>query len=218
MTGLLARVGAWLVEPAPTEMPARDTTAVARPHADAAAPEVAVLAPASDVHALACGLALRLTRGPAVVAVWTGESPAAPLSSVPAVGVARRLASALAARDIAVTANGRLVSVALPAGETESAALAERVCATSPSLPVVLGVSGPRGDAWDQALVDRDLVVVHAAGDAIADLTVARLAEQGADAVRLTSPPGPLARALARAGLALPGGLDGLAAAAEAAR
>jgi hypothetical protein len=217
MTPRLARLSAWLVEPAAAGAVA--APARTRPVAAAPPPEVAVLAPAEDAHALAAALALRLTRGPAVIGLWTGDVAAgAVVLALPAIPAARRLAAALAARDLPVArVGGRLVTVALPAGEPAAASAALRLTGAVTAAPVVLAAAGPRGDAWDQVLVDCDLVAVHAADDVLADLAVSRLTEQGADAVRIQSP-GRLTRVLARAGVLVPGGLDVLAPAVRAVR
>jgi hypothetical protein len=58
------------------------------------------------------------------------------------------------------------------------------------------------------------VVAVHATDDVLAELAVSRLAEQGADAVRIHAPRR-LASVLARAGVAA-GGRDGIAPAVRA--
>jgi hypothetical protein len=206
MTPLLARVGAWLVEPA-AGVP-RPRRAHVRAVAPPAAADLAVLAAPADAPALAAALALRVARGAAVVGLW----PAARVPALPATPAARRLASSLAPRGLAGTAAGRLVTVPLA-----DAASAARLRGAVTGVPLVLAVAAPRDDAWDRLLVDCDLVVAHACEAAVADLAVARLTEQGATAVRVGGPPGVAARVLARAGLALPGGLAALGPALEAA-
>ena len=107
------------------------------------------------------------------------------------------------------------MTVALPADEAAAATAARRLTGAVAAAPVVLAVAGARGDAWDQVLADCDLVAVHAADGVLADLAISRLTEQGAEAIRLQAP-GRLTRALARASLAVPGGLDSVASAARA--
>src|SRR5205823_3080177 len=104
--------------------PAAPARAPARPLARPASPppQVAVLAAAGDVHALAASLALRLARGPAVVGLWTGDAAAPPAgSALPGTPRARRLAAALTARDLPARVSGRLVTVGLPAEEAAAA-------------------------------------------------------------------------------------------------
>jgi DNA-binding LacI/PurR family transcriptional regulator len=205
-SGLLARVGAWLVAP-PAVATARPAPVVV---AAGSTPEVAVLAASSDVASLAAALALRLTRGTAAIAVWTGDAPSRrPRAGLPPVLGARRLAASLAARDLSARAAGRLVTVALPAGERAAAVAASRLTAAVREVPVVLAVGGPRGEAWDRVLADCDLVAVHSADATLAQLATDRLVEQGVRAIPISAP-GAGARRLARAGLALPGVHDPL--------
>jgi len=237
---LLARVTSWLLEPADgslaeTPDPAGGCAACSRVAADAAEsldaasdpalarvaprahpPEVAVLAAPSDVHALAAAFALRLTRGVAVVGLWTAAGAAARTrGALPPTPAARRLAARLTDRDLPARAVGRLVTTVLPADEAPAAAAATRLLGAVTDAPVVLAAGGPRGAAWDGVLARCDVVAVHAIHDALADLALTRLAEQGVRATRIGAPAGAAAR-LARAGLALPGGLDGLAEAVRA--
>ena len=204
MTAALARLTAWLVAPAAPERPSSPPS-VALPTDRAA--EIAVLAGPDEAAALAAAVALRLTSGTAVLGCWTGESaePASVRPVLPAVPRARRVAASLAARGLPARATGRLVTVTLPAEETAAAAAATRLAGAVGGAPLVFAVGGPRRDAWDQVLVDCDLVAVHADDPALADLAVERLTEQGADAIRLAALPTRLARSFAQAGLALPG-------------
>ena len=212
MTPRLARLGAWLIEPAAaTRAPARPVTRSAAPP-----PEVAVLAAAEHVHGLAASLALRLARGPAVVGLWTGDAAAPPAgSALPGTPRARRLAAALTARDLPARVSGRLVTVGLPAEEAAAATAARRLTGAVTAAPVVLAVAGARADAWDQVLVECDVVAVHAGDEVLADLAVSRLTEQGAEAIRVHLP-GRLTRALAGVGLAAPGAHDRVASVARA--
>ena len=214
MSGALARLASWLVEPAVAAPPrarragTRGAPGRARPRRRGAPAQsdVALLTSGgSEARALGAGLALRATGGVAALGVWTGDdrpSPPAPVAlRTPG---ARRLAASLVARGMEATAAGRLVTVALPAGEADSAAAARRLLAAR--VPVVLAVAGPRAGAWDDLLRELALVLVHAPDAALQALTLARLAEQDVVAAPLGATPGLLARSLARAGLALPGG------------
>ena len=235
MTPALARLGAWFVAPVeppvaaapgpgePAAGPAPEGGAGRRArwplvermlHRGATAllppPGLILLAPADEAGALGAGLALRSTGGTALLAVWTGRelAPTAPAAfRTPA---ASRLGRSLEARGLTARAAGRLVTAALPAGEPVSAAAARRLLALD--VPLVLAVGGPRAGAWDALLRECGSVLVHARSDDVADLAIGRLAEQGIAGTRLGTPPGGLARAFARAGLALPGGLGGLVA------
>jgi hypothetical protein len=205
MTSLLARMGAWLVEPGadgPVAAPRRVAAAPGR------APELAVLAGPGEALALASALAVRVARGTAVVGAWAAT---ARMPSLPATPATRRLASSLAARGLPGVTAGRLVTVPLA-----DAIAAERLCGAVADAPVVLAIAGPRDASWDRVIVTRDLVVVHARHGAFADLAVARITHQGATAARLDATPAAPARVLARAGLALPGGLSALAPLAQA--
>lgn len=204
----LSRLTGWLVEPAVAPVGRPGTRS--RPRAIARPPSVAVLAAPAEAPALAASLALRLAGGVGVVAIWTGAAEPGPRAARAAIPAARRLATALVARELAAAASGRLVTVALPAGGAAAASALARVEAVLADGCAVLAAAGPRDAALDGVLVERDLVLVHAGEDALAQLTLARLREQGARAERLDAAPGALARVLARAGLALPGGLRGL--------
>jgi len=169
--------------------------------------DLAILAPVAEARALGAALALRATRGVAAMGLWTGTDGPAPIA--PAVAMctpgARRLADAIEARGLDARAVGRLVTVALPPGEPESAAAAQRLVAID--VPVVLAVAGPRGRAWDDVLRELDLVLVRTAPREVQDLAIGRLLEQGIVAASLDAAPGPVARSFALAGLALPGAL-----------
>jgi hypothetical protein len=204
MTSLLARMSAWLVAPPGGAVASRPVAVGAAGQA----PELAVLAAPGDAVALASALAVRVARGTAVVGAWPGTGR---LPSLPATPGTRRLASSLAARGLPGVSAGRLLTVPLA-----DATAAERLCGAVADAPVVLAIAGARDASWDRLLVTRDLVVVHAREGAVAELAVARLTQQGAAAVRLDATPTPAARALARAGLALPGGLSALAPVAQA--
>lgn len=235
MTGPLARVAAWLVEPAAAAAPRAgddvsrakagaprfDDARVDRGRASTAAGagsararrrpvpsplDIALLAPAADASALGAALALKATGGVAALGVWTGDGRPRPAAQIaPRTPGARRVATSLQACGLQATAAGRLVSVALPASEADSAAAARRLLAVD--VPVVLAVGGPRAGAWDELLREFALVLVHAPERALEELTIARLAEQEIAAEPFGATPGPLARSFARAGLALPGGV-----------
>jgi hypothetical protein len=101
----------------------------------------------------------------AVVCRWDGAAAATPRAGT-AVVSARRLAERLAGRGLAAAANGRLVTVALPAAGGEARAATERTLAASGDVPVVLVVSGPRPPALDPLLATLDRLVVVPAADA----------------------------------------------------
>ncbi len=135
----------------------------------------------------------------------TATAPAAP--SAFALPAARRLASSLCARGITAGAVGRLVTVTLPDHETDAVDGLGRAESACGDAPFVLLLSGPRSDAWDGELVQRDAVLVHGADPLVVDLAVTRLVELGAPARALdaSAAPGALVRTLAGAGLAAPG-------------
>jgi hypothetical protein len=213
MTPSLGRLTAWLVEPAAApagarqdEAPSAAGSAGVRSGARPPALDLALLAGPGDAHPLGAALALRLTRGVAVLGLWTGQRSPAPVGpGALATPATRRLAASLTARGLTAAATGRLVVVPLAGDQDDAAALAERLVGAVPGAPVVLAVGGPRGGAWDRLLAARDLVLVHARDTALAELTVVRLEEQGVNAVAHAAAPAGLARGLARAGLALPG-------------
>ncbi|HWH95604.1 MAG TPA: hypothetical protein VNT03_17215 [Baekduia sp.] len=173
---------------------------------------LAVLAAREDAAIAGASLALataRATRAAcAVVCVWTGggEAVAAPGTGL-AVGSARRLASRLAARGLAVGARGRLVSVALPAADVEARAAAERALAAAGDLPVIVVVAGARPPALDALLAAVDRIVVVPPADAPAgleDLALSAAARLGRSTALLRLPrTGSGGGLLAAAGLAL---------------
>lgn len=210
MTGVADRLRGWLVE-----APSVAETHYGRAAPSPRAPRLALLASGRDARGLGAGLALGCAgRGAALVGFWPGRAPREGEGALPATPSARRLAGALRGHGLASRAVGRLVCVELAEVEEEAAgeaARAEAVCASTPGVPVVVVVAGPRGAAWDAVLVARDQVVVHVADEALAAVTLARLGEQGARAWRLdpSAMPGALARACALAGIMAPG-LSGL--------
>jgi hypothetical protein len=189
---------------------------------------VAVLCAADDARAVgvaAAGLlARRAGAGCGLALVWCdaaaspqshparGVSSAQPVARSPqtapfASRAARRLAAALAARDVTAAACGRAVHVALPADADEALAVARRAAAAAGDAPGVLVRGGPRPDAFDAVLAEQDRVLVltrPGTDAAVGGLAVAGLpADARAHAIALR----PAGRALAAAGLAVPAAL-----------
>jgi hypothetical protein len=158
-----------------------------------------------------CGLAVGATvalalagSAVALVAVWPAEARLG--LAAPAVPAARRLAVSLSARAIEARAVGRIVVAGLPHDETEAVDALRRADAAS-DVTRVLVLAGARGDDWDGVLLSADAVLVHGSDPSLVGLAVERLARTGASAHALeTRLPRPV-RALAAAGLALPGAL-----------
>jgi hypothetical protein len=154
---------------------------------------------------LGAGLALALSRqGVAVVACWRVPAAERRRSGL-ATSAARRLVGSLQARGVQASAAGRLIVVALPADARDAVVLLHRVesaCGGAVCLPVL---GGPRGAEWDAVLAERGTAVLHGADEAVLELAVARLAEQGVQAHVLALAPGALARALALSGWTPPG-------------
>jgi hypothetical protein len=175
-----------------------------------AAPDaVAVLAAAPDALALgaALGLALaRRRRAPVVaVCVWSAGRQSWPAWRAPALPAARRLAAGLAVRGHDARPAGRLAIVRLAGADDGAALAARRALAATGAAPAVLALGGPRAAAFDALLVEQDLVVVGARGDA--DPVLTRLAIASLDcAARAWACEVPVAhpaRSLAAAGVAL---------------
>ncbi len=207
-TGVLARLGAAFVAPAPE--------AVQGPPAAAAAPapSVALLCPPSQAASAGALLALALTRhercGHALLCLW-GVAAARGLR-VPAVPGARKLAASLAGRGHAARAAGRLAVVALAADAPDAAAEAGRAGAAAGRAPTVIALAGPRDERIDALLHAQDLVLVASrAGAAEAPMTALAVDGLVAAGVRAESWPcaiSPVAAALARSGVLAPGRVD----------
>jgi hypothetical protein len=198
---LLRAVGGLFVAPAEV---APGAEAVRRP------PAVAVVCSAGDAVTAGSALALAVARewsAPCVlVAAWTGGAAQTHGLVAPAVGPARRLAANLAARGQDARASGRLVHVALPAGELDAVAAAERAIAAAGTAPTVLAVGGARTDAFDRLLAEQDVVLVATAPDAdpeLAALAAAAVPLPGHAVASCSLAPAASTRALARAGVTL---------------
>lgn len=200
--------------------PPREHDAPARAVA-AVPPAVGLLCGPRRARSAGCAVGLYLVRrhraGAAVIAVWTGEDPRAAASAgAPAGREARRLVRALAGREIAGHASGRVAVVDLPAAPEAAAAVAAQVLAVGAAVPTVLVMAGPREDPLDELLVSRDLVLVADTDDGLlADVAVAALQRRGVQARRCALPaPQAAAMAVRGAGL-LPATRRGLDAALE---
>jgi hypothetical protein len=148
-----------------------------------------------------CGLAL----------VWTGATPASRTDAGPLAGrAAQRLATALRDRGLVARACGRTVHVALPADPHEALAVARRAAAAAGAAPAVTVLGGPRSEAFDAALAEQDRLVVltrPGADATVAALAVASLPQNGPAGAAHTIALRPATRALAAAGLVVPGAL-----------
>jgi hypothetical protein len=210
VTGILERVGAFFFEAA--EAPARVPQP---PPAEQEAPEVeaAVVGPPAAVVpvAAACAGELRARADAAAALVCTWRPPAseieasAPAARSPAGATtrgARRLAARLAARDLDVTACGRLAWLALDP-DAAAAAGEFRRCRTAVGVPLVLAIAGPRREPLEPLLAELDLCVAVLPADidpALRELAVAGITSRS-KAVVPPLPPGP-PRWAAMAGLA----------------
>jgi hypothetical protein len=199
--GLLRALGSLFVVPAEDAL---GPEVVRRP------PAVAVVCSAGDAVTVGSALALAVAgerRAPCVlVAAWTGGAPQPHGFAAPWVGPGRRLAANLAARGQDARASGRLVHVALPAGEVEAVAAAERAIAAAGTAPTVLAVGGARTDAFDRLLAEQDVVLVATAPNAdpeLAALAAAAVPLPGHAVASCSLAPAAPTRALARAGLTL---------------
>jgi len=204
MTDLLGRLASVFVEPAP---------ASARPHRAAVAhpaPSVGVIA--APRHALAIGATVALAVAQplrarrALVCAWPPGAWAQPAARAPAGVGARQLRRSLAARGIDATASGKLVRVVLPEAPEQAAALADRAMGSA-AAPAVLVLTGPRPEALDELLLRQEAIVVAAEPEAdrsLVELAVATLAGRHPAVSACTAPLGPVARALATAGIASP--------------
>jgi hypothetical protein len=173
------------------------------------APVVIVLGDPRAVPALACAAAVELARwGPwsqAAVCLWPGERR--PAVRLPATGAARRTAGRLAARGCETDASARLARAFLPDDPVAAATAAQRVTAAA-DCPVALGLGGARTPHLDALLTLGDAVIL--ARRPTDSPALARLAEAGLAALRTPvhtcdAPAGAAVRALASAGLVVPG-------------
>jgi hypothetical protein len=196
VTGLLARAAAAFVEPAP---------ALAAPAASVPREggRALVLGRPADAISLAAALAgelrARERAGTALLVTWPGE----PQRPAPATRPARRLAAHLDARGVGAIPRGRLAWLALSDTSVGAAAAVLRAEAAV-DVPSVAAITGPRCDALDALLEERDLVVVvlpRDADPALAELALAGLAACRAPVVVCAPLEGATYRLLALAGL-----------------
>jgi hypothetical protein len=173
----------------------REAHAVARPVS------VAVLGPARSAVPIACALGVRLaaagTTGCGVVAAPGGI--AGPTAF--AAAGAGRLAQALRAEDREAVATGRLVRVALDPEAPHADFVA--LVGVAPG-PAVLVLTGARSDEDDALLARLDAVVLAPPSETdprLTGLAEDGLAGLGLAVARADGRPGPVARALALAGL-----------------
>jgi hypothetical protein len=184
--------------------------------------------------ALGRGAAIALAgagSGVAVLGFWSPEEPtaarvgASPPSSFDgpdrtsdarrvgglALPAARRTVASLQARGLTARAAGRLVVVELPGAQEAAVEGWWRVrAAVADTVATVLLIAGARGAGWDDVLRGSDRVLVDGGDGALVALAVAQLTELGATAQALDGVPSGAVRALALAGLALPGTLRSL--------
>jgi hypothetical protein len=206
MSAVLGRLAAVFVAPAARAAP---VATVARPQA------VGVLCSASQAPAAGRAVALGVVRGGVVlVCRWTGEAAddAAMAPGSPALPGPRRLAARLAARGLAVTTRGRIVTVILPADAEPARAACERAIAAAGDVPVVVVVAGPRPAAFDPLLAAQERLVVAVAEStpaALEALAVGQASNLGPPTGVLALRPGPgWARGL-RAAVSTALGTDG---------
>jgi hypothetical protein len=174
---------------------------------------VAILCAAEDARAVGVAAATLLARrartGCGLALVWTAPQPRPPGDArPPATRAARRLAVALAARELAGRPCGRAVELMLPPDSGDALAVARRATAAAGDAPVVLALGGPRAAAFDDVLAEQDgvLVLMRPGADAaLAALAVAALPPAAGVAHPFAI--GPAARVLAAAGLVVPGAL-----------
>lgn len=170
---------------------------------------LAVICAGADAQALGAAVGLAATRGHgscALVLTWVGR-PCPPVQLVaPPRAAALRLAARLVARGVEARAAGRLVHASLPADEDRAATLARRATAAAGDATTVLVVGGPRTAALDDALAERDRVVVVTSPGSepgIAELAGAAIPVPPPSVVSCTLSPGIAGRSLAAAGFGL---------------
>jgi hypothetical protein len=176
-------LGDFLLAPAP----APERVGARPPLRGAVAPaSVGVVAPGPALTGVACAAGVVLARRGVlpVVCLYTGTGA----------GVAARR-------------RGRVLVIELPGDADEAAREVHVVRATAGGAPYVLGVA-LRAAALDPLLSVVDgLLVVSPAGETLGELAWRSATALGAPAARAPAPAGPVARVLARAGLAAPGGV-----------
>jgi hypothetical protein len=178
-----------------------------RPHAavsSAPAPAIAVLAPARDVLAAACGAGLAVGRSAPAVLVCVSAPVLAPGLRAPPRGAAARLTASLRARGLDASARGRLALVHLP--DERGMDAVTRALAAADGLPTVLAVAG-RDDEVDALLASRDAILVAlppSAEPAMVQLALAGAAALAPVAAAVTLALDPVQRGLAIAGARAP--------------
>lgn len=205
MSELLGRVRDFYVAPAEPAPPAARTRVLAPP------PAAAVLGPLRAAPVLAGALAISLTRAGgwpcAVVGLWRAGEPAA--ISAPARPAARRTAARLREHGLKAQPSGRLVVCILPDDAAQAVAAAERV-AGSVRGPMAVALAGPRDEQIDVLLRVQDVIVLASRpGDDPELAVIAResLSALATPVVGCQVAPGPLARAVALAGVSAPASL-----------
>jgi hypothetical protein len=193
-----------LGDAAPTARPVRQVAERTLPAT------LGVLVSPGDASAVGAALGLAAAaarRVPcAVVCRWTGAESVEPPRSGLAGGAARKLAQRLGARGLAAGACGRVVTVALPASDTEARAATERALAAAGDIPFILVIAGARSPAFDPLLAGLDRLIVVPPSDAAEGLerlaidTAARLG-RGAGLLRPPTTGAATGRLLAATGL-----------------
>jgi hypothetical protein len=211
VSGLLGRVGAFFFEAA--ESPARQAPPPLPRTTPVQAAVLGVPAAVVPVAAACAGeLRARSKAAAALICIWRPShapalelEPEAPAAQSPAGATtpgARRLASRLAAQELAATACGRLAWLALDQDPAEAARQFRR-CMAMAGAPLVVAVAGPRPEPFEPLLADLHVCIAVLPADAdpvLRELAIARL--PGRDhAVVPPLPPGP-PRWAAMAGLA----------------
>lgn len=138
-----------------------------------------------------------------LVLEWAGGGGVKPPAGRAPVRAARRVAERME-EEVAAVATGRLVHVTLPAAERAAVDVARRH--STRELPSVLVVAGPRGSVIEEALAERDMVLLAMPSSAdpdVADLAEAQLAALAPRVRRVALRSSPGAAALARTGMAL---------------
>jgi hypothetical protein len=206
----VSRLRDFLVAPRSGEVVVGDRARRRRRHrtavssARAPAPAIAVLAPARDVLAAACGAGLAVGRSAPAVLVCLSAPVHAPGLRAPPRAAAGRLAASLRARGLDASVRGPLALVHLP-DERRTDTVA-RALAAAGGLPTVLAVDG-RDEEVDALLALRDAILV--ALPPSAEPTMVPLALAGAAALApvaavVTLTLDPVQRALAVAGARAP--------------
>jgi hypothetical protein len=167
----------------------------------AASASAAVLGPASLARPLAAALALRLAAESGAGHALLAGAAALAAPPVPPCPAAARCARVLAGAGVDARASGRLVHVLLDAEAPEAEFV--RVAATAPGPVVLIQAESrtPRGDALLSRLDAVLLAAAPGADERLTGLAVDGLGALGVRAHLALAGPGPVARALALAGV-----------------